>query len=55
MTCSKGSRESILRKWERSRNQAKITKSRLGEVLLQVAWDDDLPQLLALGDLPDQL
>lgn len=55
MTCCKGSQDSILRKWERSRNRAKITKSRLRAVLLQVAWDNYLPQLLTLRDLPDQL
>ncbi|GEM_PF-3950025 len=55
MTCCKGSQVSILRKWERSRNRAKITKSRSGAVLLQVARDDYLPQLLVLRNLPDQL
>ncbi|VEB95287.1 Uncharacterised protein [Cedecea lapagei] len=55
MTCCKGSQDSISLKWERSRNRAKITKSRSGAVLLQVTWDDDLPQLLALRDLADQL
>ncbi|MGY5958711.1 hypothetical protein ACUY4R_000429 [Kosakonia sp. BK9b] len=53
MTGKKRNQERVNRKWERSRNRARITINRTAGQLNQLWWDDDLPWIGAAIDLID--